>query len=110
MAAGRSILGDALDPWYFNTVVVPMLQDVKAEDEMDVAAPGVGNLFNLGSTLAARTGVPPYTFLDVAGPLVPPSEAALPFPVASSARVPAPRRLLLRLRLRLRHALRPLLE
>jgi len=26
VAAGRSIPGDALDPWYFNTVAGPMLQ------------------------------------------------------------------------------------
>ena len=33
VAAGRSIPGDALDPWYFNTVAAPMLQQVKTEDE-----------------------------------------------------------------------------
>ena len=68
VAAARSIPGDALDPWYFNTVAAPMLQQVKTEDEDMVAAPGVRNLFNLGGTRAARTGVPPYNFLDVPGP------------------------------------------
>ena len=66
VAVGRSIPDNALDPWYFNTVAAPMLQDVKAEDKMDVAAPSVGNLFNPGGTLAARSGIPPYFFLDVA--------------------------------------------
>jgi len=59
VAAGRSIPGDALDPWYFNTIAALMLQDVKGEDKMDVAAPGIDNLFNPGGTLAARSGVPP---------------------------------------------------
>jgi len=83
VAAGRSIPGDALDPWYFNTVAAPMLQDVKAKDEMDIAAPGIDNLFNPGGTLAARSGVPPYFFLDVAGPSAPP--AVTPAPASSLA-------------------------
>jgi hypothetical protein len=49
-----------------------MIQDVKAEDEMDVVAPGIGNLFNPAGTLAARIGVPQYTFFDAAGPSAPP--------------------------------------
>ena len=61
-----------------------MLQQVKTEDEDEdeemVAAPGVDSLFSPGGTLAARSGVPPYTFLDVAGPSTSPPTAALPLP------------------------------
>ena len=95
VAAGKSIPGDALDPWYFNTVAALMLQQVKTEDEDEemVAAPGVGNLFNPDSMLVARSGVPLYTFLDVAGRSASPPAVALPLPGASSARTPAPQRL-----------------
>jgi hypothetical protein len=74
VAADSGMPGGILNPWIFNTIAAPMLQQVKTKDEEEdmVAAPGVGNIFNPGSIRAARTGVPPYTFLDVAGPLAPP--------------------------------------
>jgi hypothetical protein len=70
------------DPWFLATQAAPALDAVKVDDEDEemVAAPGVGNILNPGGTLAARSGVPPYTFLDVAGPSAPPPAAALPLP------------------------------
>ena len=70
-----------LDPWFLNTQAAPALDAVKVEDEVDVvAAPGVGNLFNLGDIFntAARTGISPYFFLDRAGPSAPPPASAGP--------------------------------
>ena len=68
VAADSGMPGGILNPWIFNTVAAPMLQQVKTEDEDMVAAPGVGNLFNPGGMRAARTGVLPYIFFNAAGP------------------------------------------
>jgi hypothetical protein len=72
----------SLDPWFLATQAAPALVAVKVndEDEEIVATPGVGNILNPGGTLAARSGVLPYTFLDMAGPLVPPLAVVLPLP------------------------------
>lgn len=48
--------------------------NVEEEDGM-VTGPSLGMLDNLNGTLAAWSGVPPYFFLDVAGPLAPPPAA-----------------------------------
>ena len=62
-----------LGPWFLNTQAAPTLDVVKVEDEVDmVAAPGVGNLFNLHDIFntAARTSPlappPPATRAEAA--------------------------------------------
>jgi hypothetical protein len=73
VATGNDV--SPLDPWFLNTQAAPALDAVKVDNEIDVvAAPGVGNLFNLGDIFntAARTGISPYFFLDRAGSSAPP--------------------------------------
>jgi hypothetical protein len=71
VAIGNSV--SPLNPWFLNTQAIPALDAVKVKDEINVvAAPGVGNLFNLGDIFntVARTGISPYFFLDRARSLV----------------------------------------
>ena len=81
-----------LDPWFLNTQAAPALDAVKVEDEVDVvAAPGVGNLFNLDDIFntAARTGISLYFFLDRVGPSAPPPVPSAPPPPATRAEAAA---------------------
>ena len=80
MATGNGV--PPLDPWFLNTRAAPALDAAKIEEEDEdmLAAPGVGNLFNPDGTRAARTGVPLYNFLDMAGPLALPPAVMLPLP------------------------------
>jgi hypothetical protein len=92
MATGNSGI-PPLNPWFLATQVAPALDAVKIEDEVDVvAAPGVGNLFNLGDIFntAARTGISPDFFLDRAGPSAPPLARADPSAPPPEATPPTP--------------------
>jgi hypothetical protein len=74
MATGNGV--PPLDPWFLATQAAPALDAVKVEEEEVVTGPGIGYLVNPGCTRAARTGVPPYYVMDIAGPSAPPPAAA----------------------------------